>query len=86
MTLFLNSLVSHAQTGTLAQTTHVTLSIYNLSGQKVQTLSDAEYQAGTYSLRWDGRSQSGQSLSGGLYLYQLKTANGTQTKKMILKK
>ena len=71
---------------TLGQTTHVTLNIYNLSGQKIQTLTDADYQAGTYSLQWDGRSQGGQALPDGVYLYQLRTENGTQVKKMILKK
>jgi flagellar hook assembly protein FlgD len=70
----------------IAQPTHVSLSIYNLSGQKVKTLVDADYMPGAYHLQWHGRTEAGQTVPDGIYLYQLQTENGMLAKKMILKK
>ncbi|MEO6455860.1 MAG: FlgD immunoglobulin-like domain containing protein [Ginsengibacter sp.] len=68
----------------VAEPTHVVLSIHNFSGQKIQTLADADYQTGNYHLVWDGKTKDGQALPNGVYLYQLKTLAGVQMKKMIL--
>jgi len=70
----------------IAQATHVSLSIYNLSGQKVKTLADADYMPGAYHLQWNGKTETGQNVANGIYLYQLQTENGVLVKKMILKK
>ena len=71
---------------TIGQTSDINLTIYNLLGQKVRVLENASRQAGTHTLRWDGRDQMGQDVSTGVYLYTL--TNGTQsiTKKMALMK
>ena len=52
----------------------VTISIYNLSGQIIKTITDRYYSAG-YKLGpilWDGTNSHGSPVQGGLYLYRLR--------------
>ena len=64
----------------------VELSIFNLAGQQVETLADGLREAGTYTVRWDGRDDSGRELASGVYLYRLRTGDGQQaeTRKLLL--
>jgi len=71
---------------TLPAAGHVTLSIYNLLGQKVRTLVDDYREAGSHSVTWDGTSDYGERVSSGVYLYRLDTSFGVDTKKMMLLK
>ncbi|MCJ7497720.1 MAG: T9SS type A sorting domain-containing protein, partial [candidate division Zixibacteria bacterium] len=64
--------------------THTSLIIYNILGQKVRTLVDEEKLPGSYQVIWDGRDDSGKEVTSGIYFYQLKTENYTETKKMVL--
>ena len=64
----------------------VDVSIYNLKGQKVKTLQNDFLRAGNHSLIWDGKDDSGESTSSGLYFYRIKTPKLTTTKKIILMK
>ena len=41
-------------------------------GQKVATLVNEQMDAGSHSVFWDGKDDSGESLASGLYLYRLK--------------
>jgi hypothetical protein len=65
---------------------HVTLSIYNILGQKVKTLVDGRQEAGAKSLNWDGKDEHGRDSASGIYFYQLKAGEVTQTKQMVLLK
>ena len=65
---------------------HVTLTVYNILGQKVTTLVDKEMSDGRYVADWDGASDSGRLVSSGVYLYKLEAGDFTQTKKMMLLK
>lgn len=69
----------------LPRRSHVTIEIFNLLGQKVATLIDEEYPAGSHSVTWNGRS-SGSPVSTGIYLYRLKAGDFVQTKKMVFLK
>ena len=61
-------------------TNYVELAVYNVLGQKVQTLINQRQRVGSYKVKFDGHH-----LSNGLYLYQLITAEGQQqTRKMLL--
>lgn len=60
------------------------LAVYNLAGQKVITLVDGLREAGSYTLTWDGRDESGLSLGNGVYLYRLHTGDREQTRKLLL--
>ncbi len=64
----------------------VTLAIYNILGQRVKTLINEYQSAGLKSIRWDGKDDSGNRVSAGIYFYSIKADNFTQAKKMILLK
>ena len=60
--------------------------IYNLLGQEVAVLVNAEQPVGWYNIAWDGRDRYGQPASSGVYLYQLQTLDVVRTRKMMLLK
>lgn len=62
----------------------VTLTIYNIIGQKTRTLVDCELAAGEHNLIWDGRDDKGAGVSSGVYLCQLSKQGNVQTRKMLL--
>ncbi len=64
----------------------VTLTIYNLKGQKVRTLVNDYQQAKNYSVVWNGKDDNGRTVANGVYLYKLKVGKYTATKKMIMMK
>lgn len=62
------------------------LKVYNLKGQLVRTLIDAQLAAGDHQQSWDGRDDAGNSVSSGVYLYRLQNGNSITMKKMVLSK
>jgi len=62
----------------------VELKIYNLLGQLVRTLSEAELPAGKHQVAWDGRDEAGREVAAGVYVYNLSANGTTMTKKMTL--
>jgi len=71
---------------TLDQTADVNLSIYNMLGQKVRTLTNGSKNAGTHTLQWNGLDEMGQNVSTGIYLYRLTSGSKSITKKMAFMK
>ncbi|MBT5055249.1 MAG: T9SS type A sorting domain-containing protein [Gemmatimonadetes bacterium] len=68
----------------LPQAGKVSLSIYNLAGQRVAEPIRGVRQAGTYTVHWDGRDQAGRELASGLYFYHLLAGDWVHTRKMVL--
>ena len=64
----------------------VSLSIYDLSGQRIRQLVDEHQQAGHYELEWDGRDASGARVATGVYLYGLRAGDFRSVRKMVLMK
>lgn len=64
----------------------VRIRVYNLMGQHVRTLTEARYSTGVHAVTWDGRNDSGQLVSAGVYLYRMETPGFAMTKKMLLMK
>jgi flagellar hook assembly protein FlgD len=62
----------------------VRLDLYNVTGQRVRTLVDAELPAGTHAVRWDGTDQQGQRAATGVYLYQLRAGAAKLTRKVVV--
>jgi photosystem II stability/assembly factor-like uncharacterized protein len=60
----------------LKQRTNVTVKIYNVNGQEIADLLNAQQPAGTYKVRWDRRNAAGQKVSPGVYYIRL-TKDGT---------
>jgi hypothetical protein len=57
----------------------ISLEIFNLKGQKVNSLGNQDFDRGTHSLVWDGRDISGKYTSTGVYMYRL-IVNGKSEK------
>ena len=76
------------------QLTHaadVQLSIYDINGQPVRQIELGHQQMGVYTsisqaIYWDGRNESGEVVTSGIYFYALQAGDFTQTQKMILLK
>jgi flagellar hook assembly protein FlgD len=66
--------------------TRVNIEIFNVLGQKVQTLVNEMKPAGTYWIEWNGNDDAGRSVSTGVYLYHISAGGVMQTKKMLLLK
>jgi hypothetical protein len=65
---------------------NVRLEIFNILGQKVNTLVNESLSAGNYITRWDGDDAGGQPVSTGIYFYRLTAGEFVQSKKMLLLK
>ncbi len=65
----------------LNKRSNVELRIYNILGQQLETLVNAELEPGKYKYKFDG-----QNFASGIYFYQLKSRIFNQVKKMILMK
>jgi len=64
----------------------VRLDIYNVRGQLVRTLVDAEQNAGSHSVVWNGTDKAGQNVASGIYFYRLSSPGKTLGKRMLLMK
>jgi hypothetical protein len=62
----------------------VTIRVYGVGGTLVRTLVDRQHAPGAYSVRWDGKDDSGRRLSSGVYFYKLETASGASDAKKLL--
>ena len=69
---------------TLPEAGHATLAVYTVTGQLVRTLADGSMQAGQHVVDWNGRDALGHDVATGIYLYRLVTAQGAQTRRMVL--
>ncbi len=70
----------------IPKTTQVRIEVLNVLGQSVRTLVDEYKAAGDYSVLWDGRDNSQQSVASGIYLYRISAGEFTETRKMVLMK
>ena len=75
----------------LSQEAEVVISIYDVSGQQVRTWPIGFKPAGIYSSTeraayWDGKTEMGESVASGIYFYQLKAGDYTETRKMVILK
>jgi len=68
----------------LPETGHVRIEIYNVLGQRVVTLKDAETPAGNHSVLWNGRNSLGEKVSAGIYLCRMQAGEFVKTQKMTL--
>ncbi|MBN1782122.1 choice-of-anchor D domain-containing protein [bacterium] len=69
---------------TLPQKSDVRISIYNALGQRVRYMVEKDCHAGKHAVEWDATDDRGMKLPTGVYVYQLKAANKTAVRKMVL--
>ena len=75
----------------LANDAEVQLTIYDTKGVVVRRLDIGHQLAGYYTDRtraayWDGRNESGESVTSGIYFYQLRTGRFSAMRKMVILK
>ena len=63
----------------LKQESHVQLSVYDITGQKIRTLLNKKQSAGKQTVRFDGSD-----LPNGIYICTLEVGDITQSTKMLL--
>jgi hypothetical protein len=75
----------------LSQDAAVTVTIYDVQGQRIRQLQLGQVTAGRYvtagqAAYWDGKSETGQVVASGTYFYQLRAGDYTETRKMVIVK
>jgi len=70
----------------LSEPSRVSLTVYNMMGQRVATLVDQTMPAGVYNVHWDGRDDGGSEVASGVYLYRIDTDINSVSKRMLLLK
>jgi 1,4-alpha-glucan branching enzyme len=69
----------------IPEPSEVTLKVYNLLGQEIQTLLQEILPAGRFKMSWDGKDKQGEAVSSGVYFYRFSTQSGfVESQKMIL--
>ena len=64
----------------------VTLSVYDILGNKIKELTNSIYDPGEYNLIWDGTNIYGEKVSSGVYIYSLISNEIKKSGRMILLK
>ena len=75
----------------LAEAAHVRIRIYDVDGHLVRRLDLGTKIAGRYlsqsqAAYWDGRNDGGETVSSGIYWYELDTGSFRATRKMVIQK
>jgi hypothetical protein len=70
----------------LAAAGHVTLTVFNVVGQKVVDVVNGYESAGHKQAVWNGRDENGREVQSGVYFYRLTSDNFSMTRKMMLLK
>ncbi|MDQ7798542.1 MAG: Ig-like domain-containing protein [Candidatus Edwardsbacteria bacterium] len=68
----------------LPRQARVKLEVYNIAGQQVATLVDADQPAGYYSQTWDLKDRGGNRAANGIYFYQLSAGEFRSVGKMVV--
>ena len=75
----------------LADDAEVTVTIYDVQGQRIRQLQLGQVTAGRYvtadqAAYWDGKTETGEVIASGTYFYQLLAGDYTATRKMVILK
>jgi hypothetical protein len=62
----------------------VIIKVFDLQGREIITLFDGIKQAGSHSISWKGKDQSGNLMPSGTYIYQINSNGFSKSKKMHL--
>ena len=66
---------------TLVESGNVSIDIYNIAGQKIDTLTNSEFAPGKHTAVWDGAAYSA-----GVYFCTVRSGRMSETRKMVLVK
>jgi DNA-binding beta-propeller fold protein YncE len=63
-----------------------TVSVHDAAGRLVRVLVDAELEAGTHRVVWDGTDADGRSVASGVYFYSVRAPQVEERRKMVMVK
>ncbi|MGQ9810661.1 MAG: FlgD immunoglobulin-like domain containing protein [bacterium] len=63
---------------------NISLKIYNVQGALVKTVSSGRFDAGSYTVPWDGRNQDGERVTSGVYFVRLEAPAGKAVTKIVV--
>ncbi len=67
----------------LPEAGRVELKLYNLLGEEIRALVDAEKAAGSHMVNWDGLDNIGKSVPSGIYIYRIMSGAFSAVKKAV---
>jgi hypothetical protein len=70
----------------LPAASQVRLEVFNILGQKVNTLVDEFQEAGSHSVVWNGVDNHGSAVASGVYFYRISAGANNAVKKMMMLK
>ena len=75
----------------LSQDAEVSITIYDVSGKLIQTLEVGFQPAGIYSSQakaayWDGKTKTGETVASGVYFYNIRLGDYSETRRMVILK
>ena len=71
---------------TLSNTENVEIDVFNVRGQLVRNLVNEVYDAGSYSVVWNGRDDAGNSVASGVYFYRMRAGEYVNIRRMMMLK
>ncbi|MCL1826701.1 MAG: T9SS type A sorting domain-containing protein [Candidatus Cloacimonetes bacterium] len=63
---------------------NVNLSVYNIKGQLVRTLTNDHYTVGTHKVQWHGVDDNNNPVASGVYFYKIVTQGNQEIRRMAL--
>ncbi len=70
----------------LYKDSQVNVDVFNILGQKVASIVDEKQLKGVYQASWNGRTETGQPVSSGVYLCRINVGGEVETRTMMLLK
>ena len=64
----------------------VTVTVYNILGEKIRVFDEGMKSAGRHSVTWDSRNENGKSVASGVYFYKVQAGELVASRKMLLLK
>jgi len=68
----------------LSEDSFVSLKVFNVKGQEINTLVNSTQGAGIYNLSWNGNDKAGKPVSSGTYFVKLRAGNQVDAVRMVL--
>ena len=62
------------------------LTVFDVAGRRVRTLSGGHRSAGAHEVIWDGRNDSGNRVPSGVYFYTLRSSSGELRERAVLRR
>lgn len=63
--------------------TRVKIEIFSITGQKIKSLADSEFERGFYSISWNGKDNNEDEIGSGVYFYRISTGGRSVYSKML---